>query len=191
MTSSATGSQRWFALQVRTRWENSTAVLLSGKGYRTLLPTYQTKRQWGQRVKQVDAPLFPGYVFCQFDAQNRLPIVITPGVIAVVGRGRVPLPVDDTEIAAIQTVVSSGFQAEPWPYLEVGQRVRIESDALEGLEGILINFKGNDRIVVSVSLLRRSVALEIDRCCVKAVGSLRSADVEPITSYSLLQTEVA
>src|SRR5271169_5395638 len=149
MTNSGADNPRWFALQVRTRWENSTAVLLSGKGYQTLLPTYQTKRQWGRRVKQVDAPLFPGYVFCQFDAQNRLPIVITPGVIAVVGRGRVPLPVDDTEIAAIQTVVSSGFQAEPWQYLEVGQRVRIDSDSLEGLEGILINFKGSDRIVVS------------------------------------------
>jgi transcription antitermination factor NusG len=191
MTSSATGDQSWFALQVRTRWENSTALLLAGKGYETFLPTYQTKRQWAQRVKQIDAPLFPGYVFCRFDAQKRLPIVMTPGVIAVVGRGRVPLPVDDAEIAAIQTVVSSGFQAEPWPYLEVGQRVRIDSDALEGLEGILINFKGNDRIVVSVSLLRRSVALEIDRSCVKAVGSLRSAGFEPITPYAFPQSEVA
>src|SRR5277367_2579378 len=142
MTSSATGDQSWFALQVRTRWENSTALLLAGKGYQTLLPTYQVKRQWGRRVKQVDAPLFPGYVFCRFDAQKRLPIVVTPGVITVVGRGRLPVPVDDTEIAAIQTVVSSGLQAEPWPYLEVGQKVRIDSDALEGLEGILINFKG-------------------------------------------------
>ncbi len=191
MTSSATGDQSWFALQVRTRWENSTALLLAGKGYETFLPTYQTKRQWAQRVKQIAAPLFPGYVFCRFDTQKRLPIVMTPGVIAVVGRGRVPLPVDDAEIAAIQTVVSSGFQAEPWPYLEVGQRVRIDSDALEGLEGILINVKGNDRIVVSVSLLRRSVALEIDRSCVKAVGSLRSAGLEPITSYAFPQSEVA
>ena len=191
MTSSATGDQSWFALQVRTRWENSTALLLAGKGYQTLLPTYQVKRQWGRRVKQVDAPLFPGYVFCRFDAQKRLPIVVTPGVITVVGRGRLPVPVDDTEIAAIQTVVSSGLQAEPWPYLEVGQKVRIDSDALEGLEGILINFKGNDRIVVSVSLLRRSVALEIDRSCVKAVGSLRSAEFEPFTSYAFAQREVA
>jgi transcription antitermination factor NusG len=191
MTSSATGDQSWFALQVRTRWENSTALLLAGKGYQTLLPTYQVKRHWGRRIKQVDAPLFPGYVFCRFDAQKRLPIVITPGVIAVVGRGRLPIPVDETEISAIQTVVSSGYQAEPWPYLEVGQRVRIDSDALEGLEGILINFKGNDRIVVSVSLLRRSVALEIDRSCVKAVGSLGSVGFEPITPYAFPQREVA
>jgi transcription antitermination factor NusG len=186
----ATDCQKWFALQVRTRWESSTAVLLSGKGYQTFLPTYKTKKRWNGRPREVDAALFPGYVFCQFDAQKRLPILVTPGVIAVVGRGRIPLPVDDSEIAAIQTVVSSGFRVEPFPYLEVGQKIRIESDSLEGLEGILINFKGNHRIVVSVSLLRRSVALEIDRSCVKPVGPDRARVLEPIASHRLLQ-EVA
>lgn len=191
MSSPGADNQRWFALQVRTRWESSTAVLLSGKGYQTLLPTYQTKKRWNGRVKQLNAPLFPGYVFCQFDALNRLPILVTPGVISVVGSGRIPLPVDDSEIAAIQTVVSSGFQAEPWPYLEIGQRIRIESEALNGLEGILINFKGNHRIVVSVSLLRRSVALEIDRTCVRPVGSARTAGLDAVTAHPLLQGVVA
>ena len=167
--SAAPDNQRWFALQVRTRWEGSTAVLLSGKGYQTFLPTYKTRKRWKGTVREVDSALFPGYVFCHFDAQKRLPILVTPGVISVVGQGRIPLPVDDGEMAAIQTVVSSGFRAEPWPYLELGQRIRIEQDVLQGLEGILINFKGNHRIVVSVSLLRRSVALEIDRSCVKPV----------------------
>ena len=186
-----TSGGRWFALQVRTRWESSTAMLLSGKGYQTFLPANKTKKRWNGRLREVNAPLFPGYVFCQFDAQKRLPILVTPGVIAVVGRGRVPFPVDDSEIAAIQTVVSSGFHAEPWPYLEIGQKIRIESDALMGLEGILINFKGNHRIVVSVSLLRRSVALEIDRSCVIPVGAGRAAVLDPITSYPLLQGVVA
>ena len=142
MTDSGADNLRWFALQVRTRWENSTAVLLSGKGYQTLLPTYQAKKRWNGRVKQVSAPLFPGYVFCQFDASKRLPILITPGVISVVGRGKIPFPVDAGEIAAVQKIVASGFQAEPWPYLEVGQKIRIERDSLSGLEGILIQFKG-------------------------------------------------
>jgi transcription antitermination factor NusG len=190
MISSVTDGARWFALQVRTRWEGSTAVLLSGKGYQTLLPTYQTKKRWNGKIRQLNAPLFPGYVFCQFDAQKRLPILVTPGVISVVGRGRIPLPVDDGEIAAIQTVVSSGLHAEPWPYLELGQKIRIESDALEGLEGILINFKGNHRIIVSVSLLRRSVALEIDRSCVKPVGT-RDAALKPAVAHPLLQGVVA
>jgi transcription antitermination factor NusG len=180
-----TDNQRWFALQVRSRWESSTALLLSGKGYQTLLPTYKARKRWSTGLKDVNAPLFPGYVFCQFDAQKRLPVLITPGVIAVVGCGRIPLPVDDGEIVAIQRIVSSGLRAEPWPYLELGQRIRIESDALEGMEGILINFKGNHRIVVSVSLLRRSVALEIDRSCVRPVGPARAAVLKPMAPSML------
>ena len=191
MANSETENRRWFALQVRTRWESSTAVLLSGKGYETLLPTYQTKKRWNGKVKQASAPLFPGYVFCQFDALKRLPILVTPGVISVVGRGRVPFPVNDGEIATIQTIVTSGLQAEPWPYLEVGQKIRIESDSLSGLEGILIQFKGNNRIVVSVSLLRRSVALEIDRDCVRPVAPSRVRDLNPVASHPLLQGVVA
>jgi transcription antitermination factor NusG len=180
-------NHNWFALQVRTRWEGSTAVLLSGKGYETFLPTYKTEKRWNARRREVNAPLFPGYVFCRFDAQKRLPVLITPGVIAVVGRGRVPLPVDGSEMAAIQAVIASGLRAEPWPYLEIGQRVRIERDALEGLEGILVNFRGSHRIIMSVSLLHRSVALEIDRACVRSVGPTKAAVLKPITTQPLLQ----
>ena len=182
---------RWYALQVRTRWESSTSLLLSGKGYQTLLPTYRLKKTWSGKLREISAPLFPGYVFCQFDARNRLPVLITPGVIAVVGRGKVPVPVEDGEVAAIQAVVSSGFRAEPWPFLELGQRVRIESEPLQGLEGILINFKGNHRIVLSVSLLRRSVALEVDRSCVRPLGTGRPAVLEPLASHRLLSEVVA
>ncbi len=182
-----TDSQSWFALQVRTRWEASTTVLLEGKGYQTFLPTFKLKKRWNGKFRETSAPLFPGYVFCQFDPLKRLPILITPGVLAVVGRGRIPVPVDDAEIAAIQSVVSSGLPAEPWPYLEVGQRVRIESEALHGLEGILTQVKGHQRIVVSVSLLRRSVALEIDRCCVKPIGPAYSPAVRPMVPQTVLQ----
>ena len=87
----------------------------------------------------------------------------------MVGRGRVPVPLEDTEIAAVKAAVSSGLRLEPWPYLEIGQRVRIQDDSLMGLEGILIDFKGGQRIVVSVSLLRRSVAMEIDRSRVRPI----------------------
>jgi transcription antitermination factor NusG len=176
---------RWFALQVRARWESSSAVLLFGKGYQTLLPTYRTKKRWNGKFRDVQVPLFPGYVFCQFDPQKRLPVLVTPGVIAVVSRGRIPLPVEEREIVSIQTIVSSGLRAEPCPYLEVGQRVRIERDAFQGLEGILTNFKGNQRIVVSVSLLRRSVALEIDQVCVRPVNPSRPIHVLPMVTPPL------
>ena len=186
-----TVAQKWFALQVRTRWESSTSVLLEGKGYRTLLPTYKVRRGWNGKSREVSAPLFPGYVFCQFDPQKRLPVLVTPGVKSVVSSGRVPLAVDDAEVAAIHTVVASGCQAEPWPYLEVGQRIRIESDSLRGLEGILIQFKGNHRIVISVSLLRRSVALEIDRWAVSPLAAAKQVVLAPTASRDLLQGALA
>jgi transcription antitermination factor NusG len=188
-------SQQWFALQVKSRWEGSTAQFLSGKGYETFLPQYLLRKSWSGKRREVMAPLFPGYIFCQFDAQKRLPILVTPGVVAVVGRGRIPVPVEDSEIAAIQTVVSSGFHAEPWPYLEIGQKIRIEDESLNsslnGLEGILINFKGRQRIVVSVSLLRRSVALEIDRSRVRPTTPMRADALGPIVQPVALQEAVA
>jgi transcription antitermination factor NusG len=175
--------EQWFAVQVRARWERSTANILGGKGYQTLLPTYVCKQRRDGR--EATAPLFPGYVFCRFDGLKRLPILITPGVIALVGRGRVPVPVEVSEIDAIQAMISSGLPVSPWPYLEVGQRVRIEDHALRGLVGILVGFKGGHRIVVSVSLLQRSVSLEIDRALVSPIGSHREAAVDALQSYEL------
>jgi transcription antitermination factor NusG len=152
----------WFALQVRSRYERNVASFLDGKGYEWFLPTYHSRRRWSDRVKEMDLPLFPGYLFCRFDPQDRLPILKTPGMIAIVGTARVPTAVDDTEITALRTLVTSGIPRQPWPYLEIGQRVRIEHGALQGLEGILLQHKGSDRLILSVTLLQRSVAAEID-----------------------------
>jgi transcription antitermination factor NusG len=182
---------RWYALQVRTRWEFSASSLLRGKGFETFLPTYLSKRQSSGRQRQTALPLFPGYVFCHFDAQKRLPILITPGVISVVGSGKIPLPLDDAEIAAIQTVAQSGLPAQPWPYLEIGERVRIEDHALLGLEGILLSFRGAHRLIVSVSLLRRSVALQIDRSLVVPIRSGRPVRDELLPSSSLFGEGIA
>lgn len=183
--------EHWFALQVRTRWEQSTAILLSGKGYQTLLPTCRTKRLSRGQHKEVSAPLFPGYVFCHFDAQNRLPVLVTPGVVGVLGNGRVPVPVEESEIAAIQSAISAGAPVEPWPYLEVGQRVRLEDPTWGGLEGILVNCKGSRRLVLSVSLLRRSVALEVDRTMVCPVRPARTSFLDSLAAPALLKRVVA
>jgi transcription antitermination factor NusG len=171
----STESFSWFALQVRSRWEGATAGLLKAKGLETLLPTYTTKRKWSDRFKVVESPLFPGYVFCSFDVHNRLPVLITPGVVSVVGRGKTPVPIDDAEILSLQAAIGSGLHIEPWPYIEIGERVRIKDDGLDGMEGILTSFKGNQRVVISVTLLRRSVALEIDRSRITALTPPRTA----------------
>jgi transcription antitermination factor NusG len=170
---------RWYALQLRSRWESSTAALLSGKGYETFLPTYKSAKRVAGRSKEAQAPLFPGYLFCRFNVFDRLPVLITPGVISVVGTGRIPIPVEEAEIEAIQRMVSTGMRVEPCPYLEVGQLVRIEDGALCGVEGVLTSFRGTRRIVVSISLLRRSVALEIDRSVVSPVQPKHAAVVQP------------
>lgn len=169
-----TQTDQWYALQVRSRWESATATLLGGKGYQTFLPTYKAEKRLRTTSREMSIPLFPGYVFCQFDVHNRLPVLVTPGVLSVVGSGRTPIAVEDAEIEALQRVVSSGILTEPWPFLEVGQRVRILEGALSGLEGILTSFRGSHRIVVSVSLLCRSVSLEIERSRIGAIQSTRA-----------------
>lgn len=166
----------WFALQVRTRHESGVASYLDGQGYEWFLPQYKVRKRWSDRVKVVEAPLFPGYLFCRFNPEDRLPILKTPGVTQIVGNHRAPVPVDESEIDAIRTVVESNVPNKPHPYLQSGSKVRIESGPLRGLEGILMDFKGNRRIVLSITLLQRSVAVEIDSALVAAeVGSRHGA----------------
>ncbi len=161
-TLSLDGDVAWYALQVRTRYEKNVASILDGKGYEWFLPTYTSRRRWSDRTKELDLPLFPGYLFCRFNPMERLPILKTPGMIAIVGTARMPTPVEATEIAALRKLVSSDLARQPWPFLKVGQRVRIECGALAGLEGILLQVKGRDRIILSVTLLQRSVAAEVE-----------------------------
>jgi transcription antitermination factor NusG len=159
----------WFALQVRSRYESVAATFLLGKGYEWFLPTYLCRRQWSDRIKKIELPLFPGYLFCRFNPQDRLPILTIPGVISVVGIAKNPTPVDESEIASLRVLAKSGLPREPWPYLQAGQRVRIEHGPLCGLEGILLQLKGRHRITLSVTLLQRSVAVEIDSAWVTEV----------------------
>jgi transcription antitermination factor NusG len=152
----------WFAIQVRTRHEFGVADYLGGKGYEQFLPVYTCRRRWSDRIKEVESPLFPGYLFCRFDPQDRLPILKTPGVLQIIGNGRSLVPVEESEVQALETLVRSGFPNQPWPFLQAGDRVRIQAGPLKGLEGLLVAFKGNYRLVLSVTLLQRSVAVEID-----------------------------
>jgi transcription elongation factor/antiterminator RfaH len=160
--SGTSSNASWYALQVRSRKEGYVASQIQGQGFECLLPTYKCVRKWSDRVRELEQPLFPGYLFCRFDFQHRRPVVTTPGVLQIVGFGRRAIPVPDEEIQALQLALTSGIPKQPWPYLEVGQRVRVIYGTLAGLEGILVNVKGNDRVVLSVSLLQRSVAMEVE-----------------------------
>jgi transcription elongation factor/antiterminator RfaH len=152
----------WYVLQCWVRKEGMIVTQLESQGLECFLPKYKSLRQWSDRKKEVEQPLFPGYVFCRFEYSDRRAAVMTPGVLGVVGCGKTPTPVDNEEIEAIQLALASGVPRQPWPYLEVGERVRIHTGKLAGLEGILVQFKGNHRVVLSVTLLQRAVALEVD-----------------------------
>lgn len=155
--------QRWFALRVKSRYEKMVATMANNKGFEEFLPLYQYRRRWSDRVKSVEFPLFPGYVFCRLDPERRLALLTIPGVLHFVGIGKTPIPIDDAEIAVIQSTIRSGLSPEPWPYLQVGQRVRLEEGPLTGVEGILVGTSKQQRLVVSVTLLKRSVAVTIER----------------------------
>ncbi len=155
--------QMCYALRVRSNFERLTATHLENRGYTPFLPLYRSRRTWSDRLKEIDLPLFPGYVFCQFDISKRLPVLLTPGVVSIVGAGRQPIPVESEEIAALRAISSSNCPAAPWPYLRSGRQVRIVRGPFVGTEGILIKILKAYRIVVSVTLLQRSVSVEIDR----------------------------
>lgn len=172
----------WFALRVKSRTEKVVSTIARNKGFEEFLPVYQSRRRWSDRFKSVEMPLFPGYVFCRLNPEFRLPLLTIPGVMSFVGIGKVPVPIEEAEIAAIQAAVGAGLSAEPYPFLEVGQRVRLAEGPLAGLEGLLVEVRKQQRLVVSVSMLKRSVAVVIDRQWVRpldAGGRELSVQIRP------------
>lgn len=160
---------RWYAIGVASRKEKTVASALSEKGYDCFLPLCNRRRIWSDRIKVISVPLFDGYVFSRFDAHHRLPILVTPGVRAIVGTGKVPVSIPEREIDAIRLAVEHGFSVEPCDRLEQGDLVRVKKGALTGVEAIFVRYRGTDRLVLSVSLIQRSVAVEIDRVYVEPV----------------------
>ena len=167
MTILSEQSSPWLAIQADLRKEKIAAAHLEFKGYQVYVPLYRKQKRWSDRLVQVDFPLFPGYLFCRFDSKC-LPIVTTPGVVSILGCGGRPEPIPEGEIAAIQTMLQSGLPVGPHAYLRDGERVRINKGPLKGVDGLLVRSKSNLKVVVSVELLQRSVAVELDREAVNA-----------------------
>jgi transcription antitermination factor NusG len=153
--------QGWYALQVRPHCEQVVARMLLEKRYEPFLPTGRVRRSHARRDVEREMPLFPTYVFCRVTQECVGRIVTTPGVVRIVSVGRTPARIDEGEIAALRTVVTSGLPAERHPFIQAGDRVRICSGPLVGLEGVLLQRAGRDRFIISVWLLKRSVAIEM------------------------------
>jgi transcription antitermination factor NusG len=167
---SAVDARNWYALFTRHQHEKSVAIALANKSYEVYLPLYRSVRRWQDRAKQIMLPLFPCYVFICGGMDRQLQIITTPGVIQIVGWGGHPAIVPQTQLDAVRQIIESCLCVETHPYLECGDRVRVKAGPLMGLEGILTRKKGVARLVVSMEMLGRSGAVEIDVSNVERIG---------------------
>ena len=152
----------WYAVRVRSNFEKTSSTILESRGFEVFYPTYRLRKRRKDRTVSLELPLFAGYFFGRFDHRNRLPILQTPGVVGIVGFGKQPTPVDAEEIRSLALLARSGELAHPHDFLHRGDLVRITAGPLSGLTGILEESKGASRLVLSVTLLQRSVSVEVD-----------------------------
>jgi transcription antitermination factor NusG len=164
----------WYAIRLRSNFERRASEIFEEKGFTTFLPTYRTRRTWSDRTKEIDVPLFAGYTFCRFDPQNRLPILTTPGVVSILESSSGPIPVEESEIDAVRALLKPGLPVGPWPFLREGQPVVVERGPFKGVEGFILTLKNKYRLIVSLSMLQRSVSVEIDRECVRPLSVTRT-----------------
>jgi transcription termination/antitermination protein NusG len=159
---------RWYATHVCSRHEKQVLSQLQERKISCFLPVYRSIRRWKDRRKELELVLFPGYVFVHMDLKDRLRVLQLPSVVRFVSFNGQPAPLQDTEIEVLSKGLASGIRAEPHPYLKVGQRVHVRSGPLAGANGILVRRKDKFRVVLSIDLIMRSVAVEVDE-----------ADIEP------------
>ena len=165
----------WYAVWSRSRHEKMVASALTNVGITTFLPLVTETHCWSDRRKSVDMPLFPGYVFVRIpnSAEAHLRVRKTSGVVQFVGNRQGAVPIQDKEINDVRTVLEERVSCSPYPFLQLGQRVRICGGALDGIEGVLIGRDSACKLVISIELIQRSLAV-----------SVYNLDVEPVGSYA-------
>ncbi len=161
---------RWYAVRTRSRHEKRVHVQLADRpGIEVFLPLRERRSRWKDRVKRIQEPLFPGYCFASFRHPDRLRVLKVAGVVGLVGPGAEPEPIPDSEIEAIRTLAGSRLSYEPFPFLAEGMAVEVIRGPLMGVRGRLLRKDREYRVVLSVTLIRQSVSVEID-----------AADVTPV-----------
>ena len=154
--------ESWYAIQVRPRYERLVVELLSDKICDNFLPVHESRRRWSDRWKRLERPLFPGYVFGRFHLNEKHTVMTTSGVVRIVGIGLIPVAVPDDEIAALQQLVRQRIPVRVHEFVSAGEKICLRSGPFAGLNGIIVRKSGESRLVVSVNLLRRSVAVEVE-----------------------------
>jgi transcription antitermination factor NusG len=179
----------WYAVCTRHQHEKVAARILEYKGFEVFLPLYKSRRRWQDRIKEISVPLFPGYLFVRDGIERSLPILTTPGVSRIVSCGGRPAAIPCSEIEGVRRVVESTLRVEPHPFLKSGNWVRVKYGPLAGVEGILLRKKSIARLVLSVEILGKSAAVEVDtsyveRIPAKAMGFASNLE----TSLFLMRT---
>lgn len=152
----------WYAAYTHSNHEKRVANQLSERNVEHFVPLYETARRWRDRRVRLQLPLFPGYLFVRLALRDRLRVLQVPGVVRLVGFGEHPVALPENEIQTLRGSLDSGLCVQPHPYLTVGRRVRIKGGPLAGMEGILLRRKSSFRVVLSIDLIMRSVAVEVD-----------------------------
>jgi transcription antitermination factor NusG len=153
---------RWFAVYTSSRHEKWVMTNLMQRQIESFLPLFEKVHHWSKRAPvRLKLPLFPNYVFVRIPPNGRNSVLAVPGVVAIVGRGNIVSPLPDDEIETLRTRLEQG-KFEPHPYLVAGERVRVCGGALEGIEGIVVRRKNEVRVVLTLELIQRSVAVEVD-----------------------------
>jgi transcription antitermination factor NusG len=163
-------SRPWYAVYTKHQHEKTACELLTGKGFEVFLPLYGAKRQWKDRTRVVSLPVFPGYLFLRTNLVRKLEILQTPGVFWLVESGSRTCEIPNSEIEAVRRITQSSATVEPHPYLKCGDQVCIRQGALAGIEGVLVRVKNRYRVVVSVNLLQKAIAVEVDFSMVERIG---------------------
>jgi transcription antitermination factor NusG len=161
---------RWYALTTQPRHEKVVAEQLQSKSIEAFLPVLATPSRWKDRRVMIDRPIFPGYVFTHIKLHERKSIFGTPGVVRMLSFNGRPAAIDDAEIDAIRLCLEGGSRPERHPYLATGEMVRVKSGALAGLNGLVTRHKNQYRIIVSMTLIRQSVSVEIDAAALEPLG---------------------
>lgn len=162
---------RWYAVSTRSRHEKTAASMLESLGIRHFLPLITEVRRWSDRKQAVVSPLFSCYLFVNISnsPESRLRVLKVPGIVSLVGNMNGPVPIPEREIESVRLVLSQGIEYFPYPYLQAGDRVRIVQGALAGVEGTFVRSGPNATLVISIEMIRQSVAIKIDGCDVEPV----------------------
>lgn len=175
----------WYAVYTKHQHEKAASELLSGRGFEVFLPLYRAEHRWKDRTKVVSLPVFPSYLFVRADFERKLEVLQTPGVFWLVESGGRPCEVPNSEIEAVRKITRSATKAEPHPYLKCGDYVRVRKGALAGIAGVLVRVKNRYRVVVSLDLLHKAIAAEVDYSMVEPIHRGETASL--LTSRNLAQ----